>query len=73
MPIILLNTKYLTGANVVKISFQLFVTHKLSFFNLFICAQNHGSQVAGVLGVNPPTVEEHLHSANDDVLIDSPE
>ena len=43
------------------------------FFNLFICAQNHGSQVTGILGVNPPTVEEHLHSENNDMLIDLPE
>ena len=39
------------------------------FYNLFTCSQNHDSQVTGTLGVKPPTVEEHLHSANNDLLI----
>ena len=39
------------------------------FCNLFTCSQNHGSQVTGALGVEPPTVEECLHSANNDLLI----
>ena len=43
------------------------------FFNLFICAQNHGSQVTRILGVNLPTVKECLYSANNDMLVDLPE
>ena len=39
------------------------------FYNLFICAQNHGSQVTGTLGAEPPSVAEYLCSANNDLLI----
>ena len=39
------------------------------FCNLFMCSQNHGSQVTDALGVELPTVKEHLHSANNDLLI----
>ena len=38
-------------------------------FNLLICSQNHGCQVTGTLGVEPPTVAEYLYSVNNDLLI----
>jgi hypothetical protein len=39
------------------------------FYNLFTCAEGHGNPVNGVLGINPPTVEEYLFSANHNLLI----
>ena len=42
------------------------------FFNLFICAGNHGSQVTGTFGVNPPSVSEYLDSANKKLLVPLP-
>jgi len=41
------------------------------FFNLFTCSA--GSQVTGVLGVCPPTVQEYLYSCNNNLLIDLPD
>ena len=32
-------------------------------------SQSHGSQVTGVLGAELTVVEEHLHSAINDILI----
>ena len=42
------------------------------FYNLFTCTQNHGSQVTGILGVEPLMVKEYLFSANHDLLIPIP-
>ena len=42
------------------------------FYNLFTCAQNHGSQVTGALGVEPPSVAEYLCSANNNLLVQPP-
>jgi len=41
-------------------------------FNLFICAQGQGSQVTGMYGIEPPSIEEYLFSANYDWYIDMP-
>ena len=40
------------------------------FFNLFTCLS--GSQVTGVLGVAPPTLQEYLYSCNQGLLINQP-
>lgn len=39
------------------------------FFNLFTCAHNCGNQATGALGVSPPSIAEHLHSANHGLLV----
>ena len=45
---------------------QLRTLHDLQtlFYNLCMCACNHGSQVTGTFSVNPPSVSEYLDSAN---------
>ena len=40
------------------------------FFNLYTCGA--GSQVTGLLGVTPPTVQEYLYSCNNNLLVDIP-
>ena len=39
-------------------------------FNLFICMQEHRSQVTGLYGVEPQTVVEYHHSANPNLYIE---
>ena len=39
------------------------------FYNLFTCAQGHGNPCNYILGVTPPTVEEYLYSANNNLLV----
>ena len=36
--------------------------------NIHTCL--HGSQVTGFLGIDPPTVEEHLYSTNHDFMVE---
>jgi hypothetical protein len=43
---------------------------KTFFLNLYTCGA--GSQVTGLLGVTPPTVQEYLYSCNDNLLVDIP-
>jgi hypothetical protein len=38
------------------------------FFNLFTCAEGMGNTVNGVLSIPPPTIEEYLFSANNNLL-----
>ena len=40
--------------------------------NLFTRAGNHGSQVTGTFGVNPPSASEHLDSANKKLPVPLP-
>ena len=39
------------------------------FYNLFTCADGHGNPCNAVLGIEPPSVAEYLHSANNDLLV----
>ena len=38
-------------------------------FNFLARSQNHGSQAAGTLDVEPPTVADYLYSVNNSLLI----
>jgi hypothetical protein len=39
------------------------------FFNVFTCAEGHENPCNSVLGVAPPTVEEYLLTATQNLLI----
>ena len=39
------------------------------FYNLYICAHQHGDITTGTLGIEPPSVAQYLHSANTHNLI----
>jgi hypothetical protein len=42
------------------------------FFNLFTCAEGMGNPINGMFGISPPTVEEYLYFANNNLLIPLP-
>ncbi len=42
------------------------------FYNLFICAEGHGNPTNGMFGIAPPSVQEYLFSANNNLLIPLP-
>jgi hypothetical protein len=51
------------------IKLAIFKVTLVLFYNLFTCAQGHGNPCNYLLGVPPPTVEEYLYSANNNLLV----